>query len=108
VPADAGIFVAVRAELVQELLEFRTRRPSIVAMIGCTNRNVISIPVERSCRTRGSSAYNSWGRWKSALRALLCVLEHGTFPSSLPYLQEQDPVAQRLDHPHQSVFAELG
>jgi glycosyltransferase involved in cell wall biosynthesis len=100
VPADAGIFVALRSELVQELVRLRTRRPSIVAMIGCTSRNMISVPVERSRRPRGSSAYSSWGRWKSALRALLCVFEHSWFPPPLPYLQAHDPVARRLDYPH--------
>lgn len=108
VPADAGIFVALRSELAQELLRLRTRRPSIVAMIGCTSRNMISIPVERSRRTQGSSAYNSWGRWKSAIRALLCVFEHSSFPPSLPYVQAHDPVARRLDYPHRGVFAHGG
>lgn len=76
VPPDAGMFVALRRDLVKELLAFPTRSPFLVAMIGCTGRPTVSIPVERSPRAGGLSAYSAAARLRAGLRALALVLAH--------------------------------
>lgn len=76
VPADAGMFVALRRGLVEELLAFPTSRPYLVSMIGCTGRPSVSIPVERSPRAGGSSAYSSAARLRTGVRAIVLVLAH--------------------------------
>lgn len=65
VPVDAGMFVVMSRRMVQRLLTFAVRRPFVVAMIGCTGLPVASIPVARSRRPAGRSAYSSWKRLKT-------------------------------------------
>jgi glycosyltransferase involved in cell wall biosynthesis len=64
VPPDAGLFVALRRDLVERLLAFDAPQPFIVAMIGCTGLPLRSIPVERAVRPSGTSAYSTWQRLK--------------------------------------------
>ena len=75
-PADAGMFVALRRDLVEELLAFPTSRPFLVSMIGCTGRPTVSVPVERSPRAGGASAYSPAARFRSGVRAVIVVLAH--------------------------------
>lgn len=70
VPADAGIFVAVSRRMIDALLEFDEARPFVVALIGRTKMPSISIPVERTKRPGGESAYSSWARIKIGCRAV--------------------------------------
>lgn len=70
VPVDAGLFVAMNRSMRESLLAMGGPAPFIVAMIGCTNLPVASVPVERAQRLSGSSAYNSWRRLKSGGRAV--------------------------------------
>ncbi len=74
VPADAGIFVAMSRKLVERLVSFHAPRPFLVAMIGCTGLPVSSIPVERSPRVDGRSAYTPWMRLKTGCLALVWVV----------------------------------
>ena len=67
IPEDAGIFVAMNRHIVKCLLGFNTTRPSIVAMIGCTQLPLVSIPVVRAQRPSGISAYSFWRRFKAGL-----------------------------------------
>jgi len=73
-PADAGMFVALSRRMVERLREMRRlmprRSPHVVAMIGCSGLPAVSVPVERSRRPGGGSAYSSWGRVRAALRAI--------------------------------------
>ncbi|HEY0077087.1 MAG TPA: glycosyltransferase family 2 protein [Pyrinomonadaceae bacterium] len=74
VPRDAGIFVALSRPLVERLLKMRAGRPFVVSMIGCAGLPMLSLPVERSRRATGESAYNFRGRLRSASRAIVWVL----------------------------------
>ncbi len=74
-PKDAGIFVAMNAQMKDRLLACHwPLRPFVVAMIGCTQLPVTSIPVVRDSRWDGQSAYSSWGRLKSGCRAIFGVI----------------------------------
>jgi polyisoprenyl-phosphate glycosyltransferase len=81
-PPDAGIFLAMNAELRRRLLDFNAPQPFVVAMIGCTGLPVASIPVERSRRESGQSAYSSWKRLRTGLGALRLVLEYKRIASA--------------------------
>lgn len=75
VPSDAGIFVALRRPARERLLELSTGRPFVVAMIGALGLPMRSVPVERSPRSTGASAYSTWGRLRSAAAAFGCVYD---------------------------------
>lgn len=81
VPADAGLFVAMNRRMVDRLLTYRGPHPFVVAMIGCTGLPVVSIPVARAQRLKGSSAYSFWGRLKVGSLALAWVPLWKWFPS---------------------------
>jgi hypothetical protein len=75
VPPDAGIFVALERPAVDRLLVMRTRRrPSLVAMLGCTGLPMLSVPVERSPRPEGESSYSPLGRLRLGWRAVAWVV----------------------------------
>jgi glycosyltransferase involved in cell wall biosynthesis len=74
VPADAGIFVAMNRQLVRTLVSFHAPRPFLVAMIGCTGLPVASLPVERSPRADGNSAYTPWMRLRTGCLALMWAM----------------------------------
>ncbi len=73
VPIDAGTFVAISSSMREYLLKMGVPFASIVMMIGCTGLPLASVPVYRSSRPTGSSAYSAWGRLRSGLRAILWV-----------------------------------
>lgn len=70
VPADAGMFVAMDRRMADRLFSFRVRNPFVVAMIGCSGLPVASVPVIRSPRTAGGSAYSSWKRFRTGCLAV--------------------------------------
>jgi len=72
--ADAGLFVALDRAMAARILSMENGPPFVVAMIGCAGLPVVSVPVERSPRRRGESAYGSWGRWKSGLCGVAWVI----------------------------------
>ena len=85
VPANAGMFFAISRQMVDRLLAMNEPHPFVVAMIGCTGLSMASVPVVRSCRPAGCSAYSSWKRLKTGCLAAARVLSwkwnHGqTFP----------------------------
>lgn len=85
VPADAGMYLAISRQMVDSLLSMNEPHPFIVAMIGRTGLSMASVPVIRSCRPGGSSAYSSWMRMKTgcltAARVLSWKWNHGhSFP----------------------------
>jgi polyisoprenyl-phosphate glycosyltransferase len=69
-PRDAGMFLALDADLRGKLLAMRSRRPFLVAMVGCTRLPATSVPVERASRAGGRSAYGGLARARSASRGL--------------------------------------
>jgi polyisoprenyl-phosphate glycosyltransferase len=70
VPVDAGLFVVLSRELVDQLLAMGGPSPSLVVMIGCTGRKTTSVPVPREPRREGDSAYSHMTRLLSAWRAV--------------------------------------
>ncbi len=112
-PADAGIFVAIDARMRATLLGMGGPYPSIVAMIGCTGLPLASLPVTRATRPAGRSAYNSWGRLKSGLRALAWIVDWkwrslfgrpdaSSDPGAATRLQADDPAIACFGAPFQS------
>lgn len=97
IPADAGIYVLMRRNLVEKLLSMPVRTPFINAMIGCAGVKMRSIPVERVQRHNGDSAYSGFGRLISATKALRCVWEFRFSGIDKPFLQglSFEPVHQR-------------
>ena len=73
VPADAGIFMVLSREGAGQLAALNETRPAIVAMVGCAGLKMASLPVERSERPAGASAYSSWERMRAGAGALLRV-----------------------------------
>lgn len=71
---DAGAYVALSRRMVARLLEMHSltsgRAPALVAMIGCTGLETVSLPVTRARRPEGSSAYTAARRVRSGLQAL--------------------------------------
>lgn len=86
IPADAGIFVLLSRSLVDRLVAFPTRVPWVQAMIGCLGARTCSVPVVRDPRPDGESSYSALARLRTALRALLCVLEYRFWRAPAPYL----------------------
>lgn len=97
-PKDAGVYVAIRADLRDAMVSFPTRFPVIVSIIGCSGFPTISVPVPRARRTVGRSAYSSFSRVRVALRAFGCVVEHRFLKPSRPFLGrlDEDPVGARI------------
>lgn len=83
VPADAGAFVAMDRRMVDRLLAFRESRPFLVAMIGATGLPVDSIPVRRSPRLNGRSAYSVPRRLATAGGALRWAFARRSRPSTV-------------------------
>jgi glycosyltransferase involved in cell wall biosynthesis len=92
IPSDAGIFVLMERSLVDRLAVFPTRVPWIQAMIGCLGVATVSIPVERDRRADGRSSYSGAARLRTALRALLCVVEYHAWRPRQPYLDAATPL----------------
>ena len=74
-PPDAAGFVVFTRAIRERLLRFRLRNYYVPAMIGRCGYPVTSIPVERSQRPCGESAYTEALRWRTALHRLLSAIE---------------------------------
>lgn len=73
VPKDTGMYMAINRQAVDWLLSFREEKPYIIAMIGCANLSMASIPVHRQSRKDGISTYGSWKRLKLGFGAVAWV-----------------------------------
>ena len=67
-PADAGAFVALGPEAREVVV--RLDPPSVVAAIGVSGVPVTSLPVARSVRSHGRSAWTAAGRVRQSARTL--------------------------------------
>lgn len=74
IPPDAGIYVVITRKMLVALLGLHESQPYVVGMIGCTDLPITSIPVVRSNRLHGESAYNSFDRLHIGLQAIFRVL----------------------------------
>lgn len=68
-PPDAGLCFAASRRMVRSLLE-RRGDGWILPLIGFSGLPVTSVPVQRSVRPLGTSAYSSWGRVRVAVPPL--------------------------------------
>lgn len=83
IPSDAGMFVVMNPEMVEKLNTLTTRWPYVISMIGWTGLPIAVIPVKRSIRPTGRSAYNGWKRLKAAYCALVGGICWRCFPRGL-------------------------
>ncbi|HWC10480.1 MAG TPA: glycosyltransferase [Acidimicrobiales bacterium] len=67
-PADAGAFLALTAQARDAILGLDA--PSVVAAVGVAGVPVASVPVERSSRVHGRSAWTASARLRQAARTL--------------------------------------
>lgn len=74
IPADAGMFVAMKRAVADRIAASREPRPFVVAMIGCTGAHTTSIPVRRASTDR-ISGYSSWKRLRTGVSALAHVAQ---------------------------------
>lgn len=72
VPVDAGIFLIMSKDTVRQVLKFK--QPYVIPAIGLSKLKITSIPVERSKRLEGSSAYSSWKRLKIGTKIVTWTL----------------------------------
>lgn len=79
-PAGAGSFVVMSDRMVRRILAFAVPSPYLTSMIGCSGLPVTMIPVRRTPRAVGQSAYSPRMRWAAARAALRCVL-HCRWPT---------------------------
>lgn len=80
IPRDAGLFVAMRREVVERLLSLDGPEPSITSMICCTGFPMTSIPIVRTPRAMGVSTYSGWKRLRAAWRAFVWIFWWQTRP----------------------------
>ncbi|MBI3742590.1 MAG: glycosyltransferase family 2 protein [Chloroflexi bacterium] len=73
-PIDAGLYFAIDRRMCNRLLQMRVNRPSIIAMLASAGLPLVSIPVERSRRVHGTSAYTFFSRFKSGLVSFVSLL----------------------------------
>jgi glycosyltransferase involved in cell wall biosynthesis len=86
-PRDASMYVLMERSLVQALVEFPTRNPSIPAMIGCLGVRTVSIPVERKMRPVGRSTYTSLARVRAAFAGMACLFGYRLRTTNEAFLQ---------------------
>lgn len=73
-PRGAGIFVAMRREMVERVLALPAQRPYLPAMIACSGLPVALRPVNRARRLVGRSGYSFWKRLKTGWAAVNWVV----------------------------------
>lgn len=69
-PSDAGMYVLLHRNVKDRILSMRTNKPYVIAMIAIAGFRMTSIPVGRDRRHDRRSSYTTWGRVRSAIRAL--------------------------------------
>ncbi|MBL7661142.1 glycosyltransferase [bacterium] len=76
VPADAGAFVVFDKSIYDFLMIHAGEKPFLTAMIGLSKRPVTSIPIIRSKREHGESAYGAFRRLHLATNAIIYSLKY--------------------------------
>jgi polyisoprenyl-phosphate glycosyltransferase len=56
-PREAGMFLALRRPLVDEIVSEDVPRPFLPSMVGLSGRRFVTVPVERARRPHGESSY---------------------------------------------------
>ncbi|MFI5180947.1 MAG: glycosyltransferase family 2 protein [Thermoanaerobaculia bacterium] len=77
-PRDAGMFLALRRPLLEELLREDVPHPFLPSLVGLSGRRFVTVPVERAPRSTGVSAYSTAGLLLRAARELAFVFKYRT------------------------------
>ena len=72
-PRDAGMFLALRRPLVEEILRNDAPHPFLPSLVGLSGRRLVTVPVERAARPDGGSAYSRAARLLRAARELAFI-----------------------------------
>jgi glycosyltransferase involved in cell wall biosynthesis len=72
-PRDAGMFLALRRPLVEEILRNDVPHPFLPSLVGLSGCRFVTVPVERAARSGGGSAYSSTARLLRAARELAFI-----------------------------------
>ncbi|HUM02439.1 MAG TPA: glycosyltransferase family 2 protein [Thermoanaerobaculia bacterium] len=83
-PRDAGMFLALRRPLVEEILRRDVSHPFLPTLVGLSGRRFVTVPVERKARPGGGSAYSPAGLLLRALRELAFILRCRVGPGASP------------------------
>jgi glycosyltransferase involved in cell wall biosynthesis len=73
-PRGAGMFLALRQPLVEEIMRHDVPHPFLPSLVGLSGRRFITVPVERAARTGGGSAYTRAARLLRAARELVFIV----------------------------------
>jgi dolichol-phosphate mannosyltransferase len=84
VPRDAGLFAALSARQVRQLVTWPVESPKLVPMIGLGKQPLTSVPIERHRRHIGSSSYSSWRRLQTAASIFLFATKWRWTPATNP------------------------
>jgi glycosyltransferase involved in cell wall biosynthesis len=74
-PRDAGMFLALRRPLVEEILRDDVPHPFLPSLVGLSERRFVTVPVERAARPGGGSAYSRSARLLRAARELAFIFQ---------------------------------
>ena len=72
-PRDAGMFLALRHPLVEEILRNDVPHPFLPSLVGLSGRRFVTVPVERATRPEGGSAYTRAALLLRAARELAFI-----------------------------------
>ncbi len=72
-PRDAGMFLALRRPLVDEILHNDIPHPFLPSLVGLSGRHFVTVPVERAARSSGESAYSPAALLLRAARELAFI-----------------------------------
>jgi polyisoprenyl-phosphate glycosyltransferase len=72
-PREAGMFLALRRPLVEEILRHDVPHPFLPSLVGLSGRRFVTVPVERAARPGGGSAYTRAARLLRAARELAFI-----------------------------------
>jgi glycosyltransferase involved in cell wall biosynthesis len=78
-PRDAGMFLALRQPLVEEILRNDVPQPFLPSLVGLSGRRFVTVPVERAPRPGGGSAYSRAARLLRAARELVFIFQRRTW-----------------------------
>ncbi len=76
-PRDAGMFLALRNPLVEEILRNDVPYPFLPSLVGLSGHRFVTVPVERAARPGGGSAYSRAARLLGAARELAFIFRFG-------------------------------
>lgn len=72
-PRDAGMFLALRRPLVEEILRDDVSHPFLPSLVGLSGRHFVTVPIERAARSSGESAYSPAALLLRATRELAFI-----------------------------------